>query len=280
MDIPQSPLASLETYDSAKRGPVAVEELRGIWQYRDLIFQLVRRDVVARYKRSVLGIAWTMIQPLGMMLILTIVFSQLFHQVEGYPIYVLSGIIAWTFFSQTTLAAVRQMVWGEPLLRRIYLPRTAFCISAIGTGLVNLVLSFVPLLLIAILLGKNLQLSILFIPVSMLMLAAFSLGVSLLLSTWALSFPDVVEMYQVVLTAWIYLTPVFYPRAIITDPRIQTMLSFNPMLYIVEVFRAPIYEGHLPNPHTLIIASAVSLVTLAAGWLAFAAKADRFTYQA
>ena len=91
----------------------ALEELRGVIQYRDLIYQLVRRDIVSRYKRSVLGIAWTMLQPLGMMVILTIVFSNLFHNsIKGYPSYILSGLIAWTFFSQTTTAAINQIVWG------------------------------------------------------------------------------------------------------------------------------------------------------------------------
>ena len=86
-------------YDSARRGPVALEELRGIFRYRDLIFQLIRKDIVARYKRSVLGVAWTMLQPLGMMVILSVVFSTLFSQVKGYPAYILSGLIVWTFFS-------------------------------------------------------------------------------------------------------------------------------------------------------------------------------------
>ena len=106
-------------YDSAKCGPVALEELRGIFQYRDLIFQLVRRDIVARYKRSVLGIAWTMLQPLGMMVILSLVFSTLFQAVKGYPAYILSGLIAWTFFAQTTSAMITQIVWGGALLKQI-----------------------------------------------------------------------------------------------------------------------------------------------------------------
>ena len=139
--------AKPQIYDSLKRGPVAWEELRGLAQYKDLIYQLVRRDVVSRYKRSALGIAWTMLYPLGMMIVLTVVFSQLFHSVQGYPAYVLCGLVAWTFFSQTTSAAMTQMVWGSSLLQRIYMPRTAFVVSAIGTGLVNLALSLIPLLL-------------------------------------------------------------------------------------------------------------------------------------
>src|SRR5512135_940669 len=124
-----------QVYDSLKRGSVALEELRGIIQYRDLILQLVRRDVVSRYKRSALGIAWTMLNPLGMMLILTVVFSQVFHSVAGYPAYILSGLLAWNFFTQTSSAAMNQTIWGGSLFHRIYLPRTSFVVAAIVTGL-------------------------------------------------------------------------------------------------------------------------------------------------
>ena len=164
-------------YDSAKQGSAALEELRGIIQYRDLIFQLVRRDVLTRYKRSVLGIAWTMLQPLGMMIIMTLVFSTLFSSVKRYPTYILSGMIAWTFFSQSTMAIISQTVWGGQLFRRIYLPRTAFAVSSIGTGLVNIVLSLVPLSIIMIVTGSKLHWSILVIPLVLVLLAAFALGI-------------------------------------------------------------------------------------------------------
>src|SRR5215813_10034882 len=135
-------------YDSAKRGSPALDEIRGILQYRDLIYQLVRRDIVTRYKLSILGIGWTMLQPLGMMVVMTLVFSNLFQSIKGYPSYILSGLIAWTFFSQTTTAAIHQIVWGGTLLHRIYLPRTSFAVSAIGTGVINLIFSLVPLMVI------------------------------------------------------------------------------------------------------------------------------------
>src|SRR5574341_1057086 len=162
--------SKMQIYDSLKRGSLALEEVRGLLQYRDLIFQLIRRDVISRYKRSVLGIAWTMLYPLGTMTVLTVVFSQLFHSIPAYPVYLLSGLIVWNFFAQSTSAAMEQMVWGSSLLHRIYMPRTAFVVSAIGTGLVNLVLSVVPLVLIMLVVGLPLRLSLLFLPVAMLLL--------------------------------------------------------------------------------------------------------------
>lgn len=271
---------SSEIYDSARRGNSALEELRGVFQYRDLIFQLIRRDIVARYKRSVLGVAWTMLQPLGMMVVMTLVFSRLFHQIQGYPAYVLSGLITWTFFSQTTTAAIHQMVWGGALLNRIYLPRTSFSISAIGTGLVNLAISIIPLVVIVLALRLPLTVNILFIPISMLLLASFALGVGLLLSTLAVNFPDVSEMYQIILMAWMYFTPIIYPETMIPPEYQRWMFTLNPMYHLVKLFRAPIYEGKLPDPQSLLMGTVISLVTLVVGWIVFSRAADRFAYKA
>lgn len=267
-----------QIYDSQKRGPVALEELQGLLRYRDLILQLVRRDLVSRYKRSTLGIAWTMLNPLGMMAILTVVFSQVFQSVPGYPAYILSGLVAWNFFSQGTSAAMVQMVWGSSLLQRIYLPRTTFVVSAIGTALVNLLLSLVPLILVVVLVRLPLTLSLLFLPVPMLLLVAFSLGVGLLFSAWAIYFPDVSEMYQVGLVGWLYLTPIIYPEQVIPATYRFWLFHLNPMYYLIKVFRAPIYDGVLPSGSLLAAATLISLVTLVAGWMVFSSRSDEFTY--
>ncbi len=265
-------------YDSAQRGPVALEELRGIYRYRDLIFQLIRKDIVARYKRSVLGVAWTMLQPLGMMVILSVVFSTLFSQVKGYPAYILSGLIAWTFFSQATSAMMTQIVWGGALLRQIYLPRTSFAVSSIGTGLTNLGISFIPLVLIVLVIGLPIRWSILFVPISMLLLGAFALGVGLIVSTMSIYFPDVADMYNLVLTGWMYLTPIVYPETLIPEAYRYWFFHLNPMYYYVKIFRAPIFDGVLPEPLTLLVAALISLSTLVVGWLFFSKKSDDFAY--
>ena len=278
MDITATNQAQSE-YDSDRRGAVALEELRGIWKYRDLIYQLVRRDIVSRYKRSALGIAWTMLNPLGMMLVLTAVFSQVFHSIAGYPAYILSGLVAWNFFTQATSSAMNQTVWGGSLFHRIYLPRTSFVVAAIATGLVNLVLSLVPLLLIVILAGLPLRWSMAFLPISMALLAAFALGVGLLLSAWAIYFPDLTDMYQVGLIAWMYLTPILYPVDIIPEAYRFWFFHLNPMYYLIEIFRLPVYGGTLPPAPMLAIAAGVALFALAAGWTVFCLRVDEFTYR-
>lgn len=274
----QSPDTVEFTYDSAKRSSPALEELQDIIRYRDLIFQLVRRDIVARYKRSVLGIAWTMLQPLGMMIVLTIVFSQLFARVEGYAVYLLSGLIAWTFFAQTTTSAIQQSVWGGALLRRIYIPQTAFSVSSIGTGFVNLVLSLIPLFLIMLIIGRPITPAILFIPIPIVLLTAFALGAGLLLSSLAVRFPDISEIYRILLQAWMYLTPIMYPSDILPDAYKHVLLYPNPMYYLILMFRVPIYDGVLPSLPLSLIGTGISIGTLVIGWIYFSHQADKFAY--
>ncbi len=268
-------------YDSTRRGSIVLEELRELLNYRFLILQLVRRDILTRYKRSFLGVAWTMLNPLGMMLVWTIAFSQFFRagDLPSYPAYVLSGLLAWTFFSQTTTASMVNLVWGGGLLNRIYIPRTSFAIAAIGTGLVNITLSMVPLIAVMFITGLKLHWSILFAPIAVLILAGFALGLGLLLSTLAVYFPDIAEMYQIVILGWMFLTPVMYPVTILPLAYRTYLTMLNPMYHMVTLFRIPIYFGRLPTLTELLIPLGLSLVTLAAGWLVFTMKSDEFSYR-
>ena len=268
----------LPVYDSARRGSAPLEELRELFRYRNLVSQMVRRDIVTRYKRSVLGVAWTMLNPLGTTLVLTIVFSQVFSVEKSYAGYVLSGLMPWTFFAQTTNAAMVSLVWGGGLLKRIYLPRTIFAISGVGTGLVNLLLSLVPLVLILVLTGVPITTAAIYLPIPILFLTMFSLGVGLLISTVAIYFADVAEMYQVILTAWMYLSPVIYTTDML-PPQYAWIVKLNPMYYIIQLFRAPIYEGRVPDLQEFLLTGAISLVTLILGWLFFSIKADEFAYR-
>jgi ABC-2 type transport system permease protein len=266
-------------YDSAHLASPAVEEARSILRYRGLVFQFVRRDLVARYKRSVLGVAWTMLNPLGTMIILSLVFSQIYKTNQSFPVYIMAGLVAWTFFSQTTSDSMYNLIGGVGLLQRIFMPPTVFAVSAIGNGLINLLLSMVPLALVMIVLGVPLHISILFLPVSMLALAMFSLGLGLLISTLAVYFRDVTALYQVVLTAWMYLTPIIYPEDFLSPKFSFWASTLNPMWPIVHLFRVPLYDGRWPTWVETWPPLLIGLVFLIIGWVAFTRKSKEFPYR-
>jgi ABC-type polysaccharide/polyol phosphate export permease len=267
------------TYDSALQKAPFLEEFRQLVTYRDLIYQMVSRNIKSRYKRSVLGIAWTMINPLMTTVILSLVFSALMKSaVPYYTVYLLSGMIAWSFFAQTSLAAMQELIWGGTLLNRIYLPKAVFAASALGTGLVNFLLSLPPLFLVMAFTGVPFKPALLFLPVSLLILTIFTIGLGLMLSALAIFFIDVVDMYQLLLTAWYFLTPILYPLSIVPPER-HWLFKLNPMYHIIEVFRAPIHAGALPGIKTISAATAIACGTLVIGWWIFTRRADQFAYR-
>lgn len=266
-------------YDAKNKTAKPFEELRQAYNYRYLISQLLRRDIVTRYKRSFLGIGWTMLNPLGTMIVLSIAFSQVFKMTEGYPAYVLSGLMAWNFFSQTTYASMVNLVWGGGLLKRIYMPRTSFALAAIGTGLVNTLLTIIPMIIVMLVLGVPVKLTIFFTPIPLMLLALFSLGFGLILSTLAVYFPDVAEMYQIVLTAWMYLTPVIYPEEILPENIFFIISTFNPMYSLMKLFRLPIYYGRLPTFEEFLLPALIALIVFIIGWLFFTYRSDEFAYK-
>jgi ABC-type polysaccharide/polyol phosphate export permease len=268
-----------QVYDSATHIHPAIDEIKNVARYRYLIVQLVKRDILTRYKRSILGVAWTMLNPLGMMVILSIVFSQLYAiSTPAYPLFILSGLMAWNFFAQGTNASMYNMVWGGGLLHRIYIPRSTFVLSAIATALVNLTLSIVPLVLVTLVMKVPVRLAIFYLPIPMFLLACFSLGCGLILATLAIYYPDVAEMYQIILTGWMYLTPVIYPEKIVPSAMLP-ILHANPMYYLINLYRLPLYDGRLPVWGEFWPAAAWAFGILIMGWFLFTSKADEFAYR-
>lgn len=274
MDKPRRAL-----YDSANNRVSAITEFKELFKYRYLLGQLIRRDILTRYKRSVLGVAWTMLNPLGTMLILTFVFSNFFKSaVPHFPVYILSGLLVWNFFSQATNAAISGLVWGGSLLKRIYIPSTVFGVSAIGTALVNLVISIIPLIVVMLVDKAPFYPSLLFLPVSIVILTTFTLGFGLFISSLAVFFPDVGEMYQVLLTGWMYLTPIIYPESLIA-PSILPYFKINPMYWMVKMFRLPIFEGRIPTWQEFLPAFIWAFGMLIIGWFYFTSKSEEYAYR-
>jgi ABC-2 type transport system permease protein len=268
-------------YDSASLSNPAIEEIRELWNYRNLIYQLTRRDILSRYKRSVLGITWTMLNPLGMMLVLMIAFSEIFRfkTEHSYAAYVLSGLMVWNFFSQTTTASMVNLVWGGGLLHRIYVPRTSFALAAIFTGGVNFLFSLVPLVIVMIITEVPITPYILLLPIPLFLLACFALGLGLTISTIAVYFPDVAEMYAIAVLGWMYLTPIIYPEEILPQAYQFLITHLNPMYYLVKLFRVLVYYGRAPTGTELFPAVLVALVFLVSGWIIFTRKAGEFAYR-
>ena len=266
-------------YDTATLRDPAINELSELWRYRDLLQLLVVNRIKTRYKRSVLGVVWTLLNPLLNTLVLTIAFSQLFRfNVPNYAIYILSGLLFWNFFAQSTNDAMETLVWGSNLLKRIYIPRTIFAVAVVGNGLINYLLALIPLGVVMIILRHPFTVNLLALPLAIFILGMFTLGFGLLLSTVAVFFVDMVYIFNVLLSVWFYLTPIIYPLSILPE-RFLPLFRLNPLVHLLQIFRSLIYEGTMPSLTLWGLAFALGLVTLIAGWVIFTRKVDEFAYR-
>lgn len=265
-------------YDSARRDPPAIEEFKILIKSKDLLAQLVRRDIVSRYKRSVLGIAWTMLNPLGIMLVMTIVFSNVFNRVESYPVYLLAGLLIWNFFTSSTQQSMNSIVWGSKIMDMVNMPSTSFSVATIGTATINLLLSLVPLFVIMLITHVKFSLTMLLIPIPILFVAMYSLGVGLMLTSVAVFFPDMRDMYEIILRALLYLTPVIVPEDILAKVLNGLVLKLNPLYYIIKIFRLLVIDGEIPPASFFLIGGIVSLAFMVIGWFVFTSKSDKIAY--
>lgn len=266
-------------YDSARRPPPFVDEFVQLFRYRDLVLLMAGNILKNRYKRSMLGILWMLLNPLLQTIVLAVAFGTLFKSaLPHYPVYLLSGLLAWSFITQTTQYAMGVMATGSGLLKRIYIPRATYVVAVVSNGLVNFLVSVLPLALIVLVFQHPVSTSWLFLPISILILAMFTLGLALLLSAASVFFNDSIDIYQIVIQAGFFLTPIMYPPSVLPET-LSGWMVLNPFFLMIELFRAPIYIGTIPNAGLITATIALASVTLLAGWAVFTRKADQLAYR-
>ncbi len=270
---------AVQIRDSAARKIPLVDELRELYRFREFLRLLVINSISTRYKRSVLGVFWTLLNPLLTMTVLTFVFSEIFRSsITHYAVYLLAGIMFWNFFSQTTLFSVSSLVWGAGLLKRTYVPRSIFVVAALGNGLFNLIVTLLPLVVIMILTGAPFYPTWWLLPFAIFFLAVFTLGVGLFISALAVEFVDIVDIYQVAIQILFWMTPIVYPTDALPSS-FAWLIKFNPLYHLLKFFRMPIYDGSLPSLEALLAAAGSSLLVLLAGWAFFGSRANRIVYR-
>ena len=276
-------LASPETprpvYDSAARPHPFIEEWLEVYRYRDLVVQWALRNLKVRYKRSVLGILWTLLEPLMIMIILTLVFSKGFRiNIPHYPVYILIGLTLWDFFRRSTVKMMEEIIATETLARRIYIPRSVFSLAAMLTYLISWAVALIPLFAIMLLLGHRFSWALVVLPAGLLCTALFALGVGMIVSTMAAFFHDISLMYQVVLTAWMYATPIIYPLDIV-PPKFRFIIELNPLTHLVALVRDPVYAGAWPSLMTWAVSLGWGLTVLIGGWWVYTHWRDEIDYR-
>ncbi|WNS42732.1 ABC transporter permease [Paenibacillus sp. MMS20-IR301] len=245
-------------------------------KYRHLLRELVINDIKLKYRRSVLGIIWSVLQPLMMMVVLTLVFSNLFKSdIPYFPVYVLTGRIVWDLYYQGTASSMGSVVANASLIKKVYVPKYIFPLARCLSSLVNTGFSLVALLIVMLVVGVKITPVILLLPIPIFYVFLFATGVGLLLSAYNVFFRDISYLYEVFTTAWMYFTPLFYPPTVLPE-KYQFIFTINPLYYMVDFFRQIVMYQSFPTVKDNIICLSIGIVSFIIGFYAFYKKQDKF----
>jgi lipopolysaccharide transport system permease protein len=270
--------ATIEERPGAPRRSAVANSVRDVLKYRELLMLLVARDLKVRYKRSSVGMLWTLLNPLLQMIVYTLVFSTIMRiGIEGYPVFLLSGLLPWTLVSVGSVSASMSLLGNQSLIRKVAVPQAVYPLAAVGSKLTDAVLSLPALALLAVALGRPPGVSWLVVPLAFVLATAFTTGLALLFSSLSVFFRDVRHLIDVLFQIWFYVTPVIYPASFLEGlhPVLRTALGLNPASPIVRVFQMSIYEGRIPPASTLGLAVLAAATSLAIGGTFFVRSEHR-----
>ncbi|MBQ9750837.1 MAG: ABC transporter permease [Clostridia bacterium] len=246
--------------------------------YRYLLVDLVSRDIKTKYRRSVLGILWSVLNPLLMMLVLTAIFSNIFRfEIQDYPVYYLTGSVLFTFLSESTSSSMSSIISSAGLIKKVYIPKIIFPLEKCLFSLVNLLFSLIAAVIVFFIVGVQPSWTMLLFFIPIVFLFVFAFGFSLILATMNTFFRDVGYLYGVLLTVWMYLTPIFYPMSILSG-WMQSIVRINPLYHYVEYFRAVTMYGTLPSLSTNLICIAYAVIFLLIGVVVFQRNQNKFVF--
>lgn len=252
------------------------EKIEAFKRFIPLLRELVVRDIKVRYRHSVLGMVWTVLNPLMMMVVITIVFSTLFKQnIPNYPIYYLSGSLIFSFNSESTTTALNSIISNSSLIKKVYIPKYLFPFSNILSGLVNLGFSLIAMFIVMILTQAPFHVTLLLLPIPIFYTFLFSTGLGILLSALTVYFRDIAHFYGVFILAWTYFTPVFYPVDILNDT-VMKIMQLNPMYHYVSFVRELVIVGEFPSMKENLLCFLIGLITLIIGLCVFYKRQDNF----
>lgn len=250
--------------------------VRNFLKFKPLLEELVSRDVKIKYRSSVLGVLWTLLNPLLMMTVLSVVFFNLFRfDIENFPLYLLSGQVIFNFFNDATTNAMSAIVGNAALIKKVYVPKYMFVLSRVFSSFINLMASCAALFIVMIVTRAELHWTILLAVIPVFLLVLLSLGVGLILSSITVKFRDVMHLYSVLMTVLMYLSPVIYPMSILPD-WLYKLVMLNPVTNILLMFRDTMLYGNMFSFQSFVVTLLETIVFLAAGICVFHKNQDEF----
>lgn len=243
---------------------------REIYEYREMIFSLVRRDLRGRYKGSALGFLWTFINPLFQLIVYSFVFGYILpNQIDQFYVFLFIGLIPWLFFSTSLTGGASCIKAQKDMVNKIYFPRMVLPISHVVSMLINMLLSFIVVLFVILVSGRGFHFAAwIYFPIVVLMEFILALGFALIASAVTVFFRDLEYILGIITMAWQFLTPIMYSMDIIPE-EVKGIYMLNPMTPIINAYRDIFYYKQVPQLETMLLGGAFSVVLLVVGVIVF-----------
>ena len=255
-----------------------ISRLHTFFKYRELFFQLVSRDIKLKYRRSILGYFWSILNPLFIMLIKILVFSNLFGRgIDHFPIYVITGHLLFSLMAGSTTRSVNSIIGNAGLLKKVYVPKYIFTLSVVSSELINFVFSLGAFFILSIATNAPLSWHLIFIIIPIVQLYIFCIGLGLFLAQAAVFFRDVQHIWAVVTIAWMFLSAIFYPVDILPDTLLYLVTHYNPMYFYISMFRSfTIGTPNMGNLELAIRGTVAAAAMLILGLASFSRNKNKF----
>ena len=270
-------LRTMNTFKAGKSSKT-LHRLQMIYRYEFLMEQLISKNFKNKYKRSVLGVFWSLLNPMLTMSVQYVIFSMLFKSnIPNFALYLIIGIVCFNFFNEAVTNASQSIIWNAPLITKVYMPKVIYPLSSVLSSVVNLVIALLPLLLVMLITWTPLRPSALLIVFVLVCLLLCALGFGLLLSALMVFFRDVQYLWGVVSMIWMYLTPIFYPVNILPS-WLMSLMQLNPMYHFITFVRTILMSGVSPAPGAYLACIISAVVPFVIGFYTFKKLEDKFIY--
>lgn len=247
-----------------------MNSVKEIYEYRTMISSLIKRDLRGRYKGSVLGFAWTFLNPLLQLVVYTIVFSNIMRAgIKDYYLFLFVALIPWIFFGNSVTGGATCIISQKEMVKKIYFPREVLPIAHVTCQLVNMFFSFIVIAIVLIVTGHGFNgYALLFLPIVVIAEYMLSISIALIVSALTVYLRDLEHMLAIIVMAWQFMTPVMYSIDMVPDS-FKKIFYLNPMTPIIEAYRDIFYYKNAPDLGTLLHGFILSLVLLMIGWIVF-----------
>ncbi|MBE2192956.1 MAG: ABC transporter permease [Anaerolinea sp.] len=243
-------------------------QLRELWKYRELLYFLTWRDIKVRYKQTVIGAAWAILQPVMTMIVFSIFFGGLAKMPSDgvpYPIFSYAALVPWTFFAHGLGQASNSLVGSSNLIKKIYFPRLIIPLSSVMSGVIDFLLAFAVLIVMMLMFGIVPTVNVIWLPLLVLLAMVTSLGIGLWLSALNVEFRDIRYIIPFLTQFWMFLTPIVYPASLIENPTIRALYGLNPMTGVVEGFRWALLGTDTAPGAVILVSSTAAVLLLISG---------------